>query len=98
MILSSKTACDSCSIVKVTQKVLYKPMIRIKEPLELVHTDLVSLVVTILTDEHYYILFKDDYNSVVKMYDLKLKNQIYDKYIEYKALVKNHLKSIIKHL
>ena len=85
-------------MAKATQKVSYRPMIRAKEPLELVHTDLVGSVVTTLTGEHYYILFKDDYSGVVKVYDLKLKDQVYEKYIEYKSLVKNHLKSTIKHL
>ena len=98
MILSSEVVCDLCSIVKVTQKVLCKPMTKIKEFLELIHTDLMSLVVTTLTDEHYYILFKNDYSDVVKVYDLKLKDQIYEKYIEYKSLMKNHLKLTIKHL
>ena len=55
-----------------------------------------SSVTITLIDEHYYILFKNDYNDIVKVYDLKSKNQIYNKYIEYKALVENHLKSTIK--
>ena len=96
MISGSEAACDSCFMVKVTQKVLCRFMTRVKEPLELIHTDLVGPVVITLTGEHYYILFKDDYSSVVKVYDLKSKDQIYDKYIEYKALVENHLKLTIK--
>ena len=73
-------------------------MTRAKEPLKLVNTDLVSPVATTLTGEHYYILFKNDYNDVIKVYGLKLKDQIYEKYIEYKTLIENCLKSIIKHL
>ena len=96
MILDSETVCDLCSMVKATQKVSCKSITRVKEPLELVHTDLVGPVVTILTGEHYYILFKDDYSGVVKVYSLKLKDQAYEKYIEYKALVENHLKLMIK--
>ena len=71
-------------------------MTRAKEPLELVHTDLVSSVATTLISECYYILFKDDYSGVVKVYGLKLKDQAYEKYIEYKTLVENHLKLTIK--
>ena len=74
MILGSEAVCDSCSMVKVTQKVLCRPMTRAKKPLELVHTNLVGSVMTTLTGEHYYILFKNDYNDVVKVYNLKLKN------------------------
>ena len=73
-------------------------MTRAKEPLELIHTDLVGPVATTLTGERYYILFKDDYSGVVKVYGLKSKDQAYEKYIEYKALVENHLKSTIKRL
>ena len=55
-----------------------------------------NFVATTLTDKYYYILFKNDYNDVIKVYNLKSKNQIYKKYIKYKTLMKNHLKSIIK--
>ena len=96
MISGSEAVCNSCSIAKATQKVLHKPIIRVKKPLELIYTDLVGPVATTLTGEHYYILFKNDYSSVVKVYGLKLKDQAYKKYIEYKALVENHLKSTIK--
>ena len=98
MILSSEAACDSCFMAKVMQKVSHRFITRAKEPLKLIHTDLVSPVATTLTDECYYILFKDNYSDVVKMYGLKLKDQVYDKYIEYKTLVENHLKLIIKYL
>ena len=84
--------------MKATQKVLCKPITRAKKPLKLVHTDLMNPVATTLTNEYYYILFKNDYSGVVKMYDLKSKNQVYEKYIKYKALIENHLKSTIKHL
>ena len=97
-ISNSEAVYDLCSIAKATQKVLHRFIIRIKKLLKLIHTDLMSSVMTILTDECYYILFKNDYSDVVKMYDLKLKDQIYDKYVEYKTLIKNHLKLIIKHL
>ena len=85
-------------MVKATQKVSHKLIIRVKKLLELIHTDLVSSVATTLTDEHYYILFKNDYSDVVKVYDLKSKDQVYEKYIEYKTLVENYLKLMIKHL
>ena len=98
MISDSETACNLCSMMKAIQKISHRLIIRVKEPLELIYTDLVSSVTITLIDECYYILFKDDYSSVVKIYNLKLKNQIYEKYIEYKILIKNHLKSIIKHL
>ena len=98
MILSSKIMCDLCFMIKVTQKVLCKLMTRIKKSLKLVHTDLISSVVITLTDECYYILFKNDYSDVVKIYNLKSKNQVYEKYIEYKALIENYLKLTIKHL
>ena len=98
MISDSETVCDSCSMVKATQKISHKSMIKVKKSLKLIHIDLMGFVTIILTDEHYYILFKNDYSGVIKMYNLKSKNQIYEKYIEYKTLVKNHLKLTIKHL
>ena len=84
--------------MKATQKVSHKFMTRAKKLLKLIHIDLIDFVTTILTDKHYYILFKNDYSSVIKVYNLKSKNQVYNKYIEYKILIKNHLKSTIKHL
>ena len=61
-------------MAKAIQKVLHKLIIRAKKPLELVHTDLVGPVTTTLIGECYYILFKDDYSSVVKVYGLKSKD------------------------
>ena len=58
----------------MTQKVLYKLMTRAKKPLELIYTNLINSVATTLTDKHYYILFKDNYSSVVKVYNLKSKD------------------------
>ena len=98
MISDSEAACDLYSMAKVTQRVSCRPMTRVKELLELVHTDLVGPVATTLIGEHYYILFKNDYSGVVKVYGLKSKDQVYNKYIEYKTLVENHLKLMIKHL
>ena len=97
-ILNSETACDLCSMMKAIQKVLCRSITRAKKLLELIYTNLVSPVATTLIDEHYYILFKDNYSSVVKMYSLKSKDQIYNKYVKYKTLVENHLKLTIKHL
>ena len=85
-------------MMKATQKVSHKLIIRVKKPLKLIYTDLVSPVTTTLIGECYYILFKNDYSDVIKVYSLKSKDQVYEKYIEYKALVENHLKSIIKYL
>ena len=98
MILNSEAVCNSCSMVKATQKVSYKFIIRIKKPLKLIYINLMGSVVITLIDECYYILFKNNYNSVIKVYNLKLKNQVYEKYIKYKTLIENYLKLTIKHL
>ena len=73
-ISDTETACNLCSMVKATQKVSHRSMIRVKKPLELIYTDLVNSVIITLTDECYYILFKNDYSSIIKVYSLKLKD------------------------
>ena len=68
------------------------------KPLKLIHTDLVRSIASTMNSEQYYILFKNDYSEMLRIFSLKLKDQTYEQYTEYKALMENHLESIIKHL
>ena len=43
-------------------------------------------------------MFKNDYNEILRVFNLKSKDQIYEWYIKYKTLIENHLESTIKHL
>ena len=87
---------DLCSMTKATQKVLQRFMTKVMKPLKFIHIDLISPITLMMISKWYYIVFKNDYNKIFKIYSLKFKDQIYDWYIKFKTLIKNHLKFIIK--
>ena len=61
---------------------------RAKEPLGLVHSDVCGKIETSsLGGGHYFLTFIDDYTRYVWMYILKSKNQVFEKFVEWKALV-----------
>ena len=89
---------NSCSITKTIWKVSQKSIIKVTKSLKLIHINLISLITSIMINKQYYILFKNNYNKILKIYDLKFKDQVYDWYIKFKILIKNHLKFTINHL
>ena len=98
MIASSDNieSCDSCLMMKATQKISWQSMIRITKSLKLIHIDLMKSITSIMNDKQYYILFKNDYSEMLRIFSLKLKDQVYEQYIKYKTLMENHLESMIK--
>ena len=63
---------------------------RAKEPLELVHSDVCGKIQTpSLGGGHYFLTFIDDNTRYVWIYILKNKDQVVEKFVEWKALVEN---------
>ena len=70
-------------------------MIKVIKSFKFIHIDLVNFITLIMISKQYYILFKNDYNEILKIYDLKFKDQVYNWYIKFKVLIKNYLKFTI---
>ena len=94
--LNNIESCDSCSMMKAIWKISQQFKIRITKSLKLIHIDLMRFIMSTMNSKWYYILFKNDYNKMFRIFSLKLKDQIYEQYTEYKTLMKNYLESTIK--
>ena len=53
---------------------------------------------TSLSVFEYYVTFIDDYSRKTWIYFLKTKDEVFEKFKEFKALIKNHLERSIKTL
>ena len=72
---------------------------RAKDILEIVHTDLNGPHNTVgYRGEKYFITFIDDYSKLAKIYAIKSKDEVYDRFIEYINLIENKTGKKIKKL
>ena len=71
---------------------------RAKEILEIVHTDLNGPHPEGIRGEKYFLIFIDDYSKLVRVYLIKSKDEVYDRFIEYINGVKNRIGKRIKKL
>jgi hypothetical protein len=70
---------------------------RVEGILQLVHSDVFGLVsVPSLGKSMYYVSFIDDFLRNTWIYFLRKKSKVFDRFKEFKALVENQTKKIIK--
>ena len=70
---------------------------RAKEILELVHSDVFGYVlVTSLGGSRYYLSFIDDFSGKTWIYFMKKKLEVFERFLELKALVENQTDKKIK--
>ena len=69
---------------------------RAKDILEIVHTDLNGPHSEGYKGEKYFLTFIDDYCKLVKIYPIKSKGEVYDKFEEYINLIENKIGKKIK--
>ena len=62
---------------------------RAKEILEIVHTDLNGPHSNGYKGEKYFLTFIDDYSKLAKIYAIKSKDEVHDKFVEYINLIEN---------
>jgi len=88
--------CDICLESKSTKKkCMY--MQHESDLLSLIYTDLGDLKQTMSKEGNkYYITFIDDFSRYTKLYLLKHKDEVFDKFLLYKAEVENQLSRKIK--
>ena len=70
---------------------------RATEKLQLIHTDVCGpMKTTSLSGNKYFILFIDDYTRMCWVYFIKLKNEVFSVFKQFKALVENQSNLSIK--
>ena len=70
--------CESCSQAKIT-KIPHKSVIRVSEPLDLIHFDICEFERTLTRNgKRYFITFIDDCSNFSYVYLLKNKSEVID--------------------
>ena len=91
--------CNGCSRGKNIKNPFSKSETKSKGTLELIHSDVCgSMSSTSLSGDEYYVTFIDDYSRKTWIYFLKTKDEVFEKFKEFKALIENHSERRIKKL
>lgn len=91
--------CKICLLAKMTRSSHSPKNIKSNEPLEKVHTDLSGIIRTpSVGNIRYFLTFIDDYTRFTTVYLLKSKEEVFEKFVEYKAFVENKFSRKIKKL
>ena len=91
--------CESCLEEKMTMRPFKAKDYRVKEVLELVHTDLCGPMSTSARGGYeYFIIFIDDYSRYGYIYLMCHKSEAFEKFKEFKTEVENHRGKSIKSL
>ena len=88
--------CKGCVKGKNTKKIFPSSEIKAKGILEIIHSDVCSLMSSIsLSGYVYYVLFIDDFSRKTWIYFLKNKDEVFNKFKEFRALIENHTETKI---
>ena len=82
--------CKGCAKGKNIKNPFLKSETKTKGTLELIHSDVCGpMPSTSLSGFEYYITFIDDYSRNTWIHFLKAKSEVFEKFKEFKALIKN---------
>jgi hypothetical protein len=91
--------CRGCALGKNVKKPFSSSNNRSKEILDLIHSDVCGLMpVKSLGGSLYYVTFIDDYSRKTWLYLLKTKDEVFNKFQEFKAEIENLTSKKIKTL
>jgi hypothetical protein len=91
--------CKGCALGKNIKKPFSSNNNRSKEILDLIHSDVCSpMPVKSLGGSLYYVIFIDDYSRKTWLYLLKTKDEVFNKFQEFKAEIENLTNKKIKTL
>jgi hypothetical protein len=94
-----KGICKGCALGKNIKKPFPSSNNRSKAILDLIHSDVYgSMPVKSLGGSSYYIIFIDDYSRKTWLYLLKTKDEVFNKFQEFKAEIENLMNKKIKTL
>jgi transposase InsO family protein len=91
--------CKGCALFKNVKKPFSSNNNISKEILDLIHSDVCGLIpVKSLGGSLYYVIFIDDYSRKNWLYLLKTKDEVFNKFQEFKAKIENLTNKKIKTL
>ena len=87
--------CKGCAKGKNTKKTFPSSKSKAKGILEIIHSDVYGPINS-LSGYAYYVSFIDDFSRKTWIYFMKNKDEVFSKFKEFKALIKNHTEKKIK--
>jgi hypothetical protein len=90
--------CQSCVYGKQHRTPSHMPMPRAKEALELIHSDVEEISPMAYGGYKYFVQFTDDYTRMTFGFLLKHKNEVLQKFKEFRRIVEKDLKKKIRRL
>jgi hypothetical protein len=82
--------CKGCALGKYARKAFPSSEHRSKGILDLIHSDVCGpMSVQSVSGFNYYVIFIDDYSRKTWIYFLKTKDEVFDRFKEFRALVEN---------
>ena len=89
--------CKGCAKGKNIKKTFPSSESKTKRILEVIHSDVCgSMSSSSLSGYVYYVSFIDDFSRKTWIYFLKSKDEVFNKFKEFKALIENHTEKKIK--
>ena len=89
--------CKGCAKGKNAKKTFPSSESKTKGILEIIHFDVWSpMSSSSLSGYIYYVSFIDDFSRMTWIYFMKNKDEVFSKFKEFKALIKNHTEKKIK--
>lgn len=93
----SKLDCETCNVAKCHRLPFQKRTIKSKTPLELIHSDTSGTIRTPNIHRYTsYVIFIDDFTRYTFIYLLKSKNEVLEKFKQFKTMIENQLDHKIK--
>ena len=93
------SVCKVCLLAKMTRTPHMPKNIKSTQPLDRIYTDLSGIIRTpSVQNFRYFLTFIDDYSRYTTVYLLKTKEEVYDKFMEFKAMAENQFGRKIKQL
>ena len=91
--------CETCTRGKLHRSRFETSKSQTKEPLELVHSDVCEKMrEKSLGGAEYFLTFTDNHTRYSLIYPLKTKDQVFDRFVEWKALVEKSSRKKVKTL
>ena len=91
--------CKTCLLAKMTRSSHKTKDIESTRPLEKIYTDLSGIIRTpSVGNFRYYLTFVDDFSRFTMVYLLRSKEEVWEKFAEFKAFVENKFEQKIKRL
>lgn len=91
--------CEICLENKMSRLSFKNERRKANDILEIIHTDVHGPITQLgYEGEKLFVTFIDDYSKIAKVYCIKSKNEVYDKFVEYINLVQNSTGKKIKEI